>query len=76
MRLKYTFAGTKPTKVGLVVFFEVVTGGARRVQSLMVPWSELTDHEALEAIADQQSAEMQDRWGRLNAEAQPFLPWD
>lgn len=76
MRIKYEYAGVDFTKRGLKVLFEVVTGGARRVQVLYVPWDCLTDTECLECIGNQVSKDLKERWARANEEAQQYLPWD
>nr|CRY97396.1 hypothetical protein [uncultured prokaryote] len=62
MRIKHEYAGTNVTKKHLVVWFEVVTGSARVVKELRIPWSELTDVKILGMIDNQVRQELRASW--------------
>nr|CRY97382.1 hypothetical protein [uncultured prokaryote] len=64
MRVKYEYAGTNCTKSHLIVWFEIVTGSARVVKELHIPWSELTDRKVLGMLDRQIQKELKESWLR------------
>nr|CRY97473.1 hypothetical protein [uncultured prokaryote] len=62
MRIKYEYAGTNATKTHLTVYVEIVTGSAKVVKSIHIPWSELTDTKILSCVDDELRRELKARW--------------
>nr|CRY97388.1 hypothetical protein [uncultured prokaryote] len=62
MRVKYEYAGTNATKKHLVVWFEIVTGSARIIKELRIPWSELSDTKIMGMIDQQVRTELREAW--------------
>nr|CRY97404.1 hypothetical protein [uncultured prokaryote] len=62
MRVKYEYAGTNATAKYLVVWFEIVTGSARVIKELRIPWSELSDTKIMGMIDKQVREELKAAW--------------
>lgn len=62
MKIRYEFAGTNATDKDLMIYFEIVTGSARRVETILVPWSEITDQKYLYHIDQQVRRELKAAW--------------
>lgn len=62
MKIRYEFAGTNATEKHLLIYFEIVTGSTRRVETILVPWSEITDQKYLHQIDQQVRKELRAAW--------------
>nr|CRY97421.1 hypothetical protein [uncultured prokaryote] len=74
MRIKYEFAGIARSEKHLCVFFEIVTGSARRVECVMVPWVELIDMNTLSYIDKAVRAELERTWADREDNADEEIP--
>nr|CRY97415.1 hypothetical protein [uncultured prokaryote] len=74
MRIRYEFAGIARSEKHLCVFFEIVTGSARVVKSVMIPWGELIDTNTLSYIDKAVRAELQKVWAEEPAEYDNEIP--
>nr|CRY97430.1 hypothetical protein [uncultured prokaryote] len=74
MKIRYEFAGIARSEKHLCIFFEIVTGSARVVKSVMVPWVELIDQNTLSYVDKAVRLELEQRWADEEQDEQDEIP--